>query len=125
MRLPTHEELSASLRLEILNRFSHRVLLLPPFLMDDYRQIFAEITCHLPPDIQSALEKPNDEAIGEAVRSQKGFRFFEELISQAVRTRRISELVSKSIAAAEPQQTGNSRTGAPKPPALATAPSPI
>lgn len=124
MRLPTHEELSASLRLEILNRFSHRVLLLPPFSIADYRQIFAEITCHLPPDIQSALGKPNDEAFAEAARSQKGFRFFEELISQAVRTRRISKSVSKSVAAAEPQQADNILIGALKPSTHPTTPAP-
>jgi hypothetical protein len=123
--LPTHEQLAATLRLEILNRFSHRVLLLPSFSMDDYRQIFAEIIVNLPPDIQCVLREPDPEVIAEAVRSQKGFRFFEELVSGAVRARRISKSGSKSLATAEPQQTGNSLTGAPKPPALATAPSPI
>jgi hypothetical protein len=107
--LPSHEQLAATLRLEILNRFSHRVLLLPPFSMHDYRQIFSEIVVRLPPDIQTALQEPDDALIAEAVRSQKGFRFFEELVAAAVRVRRISQAVSKS--AAEQQHDSETRLG--------------
>jgi SpoVK/Ycf46/Vps4 family AAA+-type ATPase len=109
MRLPNHEELAASLRLEILNRFSHRVLLLPPFSAEDYRQIFSEIVTRLPPDIQSVLPELDDRVIDEAVRSQKGFRLFEELVATAVRSRRILKAVNKS--AAQQQHANEDRIG--------------
>jgi hypothetical protein len=106
---PTHKDLAATLRLEVLNRFSSRVLLLPPFSAKDYRQIFSEVVTRLPPDIRSVLPEPDDGVIDEAVRSQKGFRFFEEIVATAIRSRRILKAVNKS--AAEQQHANEDRIG--------------
>jgi hypothetical protein len=93
---PTHKQLATTLPPEILNRFSSRVLLMPPFSAGDYRQILAEIIVRLPLDLRAVLQDPEDEVIAEAVRSHKGFRFFEELLADGIRARRISKTPSKT-----------------------------
>jgi hypothetical protein len=94
--VPTHKQLAATLPLEILNRFSSRVLLMPPFSAADYRRILADIIMRLPLDLRATLQEPKERAIAEAVGSRKGFRFFEELLADAIRARRISKQQCKS-----------------------------
>lgn len=88
---PTHKQLAEALPLEVLNRFSSRVLLMPPFSADDYRRSLAQLILRLPIDLRAALQNLGEGVIAEAVRSQRGFRFFEELVAGGIRARRISK----------------------------------
>ena len=88
---PSHAQLAATLRLEILNRFSSHVLLMPPLTADDYHAVFAQIIERVPGDVREVLKVPNEDVIREAVATQRGFRFFEELLAAAIRARRISK----------------------------------
>lgn len=90
-RSPTHAELAATLRLEILNRFSGRPLILPPLTVRDYSAVFNELFGRLPADLQAILRHPSQQQIEEAVRTKKAFRFFEELLADAVRGLRLSK----------------------------------
>ena len=89
--LPDHKRLAATLRLEILNRFSSRTLLMPPLTAEDYREAFLEIIERVPVDVREVLPMPSEAAIREAVASQKGFRFFEEQMAEAIRSMRIAK----------------------------------
>lgn len=101
--LPRHEQLAATLRLEILNRFSGRILLMPPLIAEDYRIAFAEIVNRVPADVREFLNTPSEDAIREAVATQKGFRFFEELMAQAIRLMRMTrQTTNPSLRLARP-----------------------
>jgi hypothetical protein len=88
IEVPSHAKLAASLRLEILNRISGTPLMLPPLSANDYHSVFEEIFRGLPANIRKIVQQPTEAQIQEAVRSNKGFRFFEELLAVAVRSRR-------------------------------------
>ncbi len=89
-RLPTHADLAATLRLELLNRCS-RSLLLPPLRTEEYRATFDELHKRLPATVKAVLPQPTDEQFETATEQKKGFRFFEELLSAAVRTLRLAD----------------------------------
>ncbi len=88
--LPTHSALAATLRLEVLNRCS-TPLLLPPLTSGEYRTTFEELRQRLPDAIKAVLPRPSDKQFENAAQQKKGFRFYEELLSGAVRTLRIAD----------------------------------
>lgn len=91
---PTHAELAASLRLEILNRCG-KPLILPPLTAGDYSSVLNELCDRLPADLQAILRNPPQQLLDDAVRTKKGFRFFEELLATAVRALRLSKAPSR------------------------------
>lgn len=91
MSSPRHAQLAATLRVEILNRFSSRVLLMPPLRREDYLAAFSEIIERVPSNVREVLKVPNEDIIQEAVETQKGFRFFEELLAKAIRLIRVAK----------------------------------
>jgi hypothetical protein len=89
-RPPSHGDLALKLRLELLNRCS-APLLLRPMITKDYESVFEEILTNLPKNLQAAMQRPTKEEVQEAVRSKKGFRFFEERLALAVRAMRLAQ----------------------------------
>ena len=88
--LPDHAQLGEILSLEILNR-CNEPLILPPMNEKDYHSVFAEVFSRLPANLRAVMQQPTENQIQEAVRNNKAFRFFEELVSRAVRALRLAE----------------------------------
>jgi len=55
----------------------------------DYESVFEEVSSSLPKNLRAVMQRPTKEQVHEAVRSKKGFRFFEERLARAVRTLRL------------------------------------
>lgn len=84
-RLPTYKQLVTCLRPEILNRFRSDILFLPPLGRDDYNALLGEILVRLPEQFRTTMTAAALTTIDEAVETQKGFRWVEELLAVAVR----------------------------------------
>jgi hypothetical protein len=111
-QLPSHAQLAATLRLEVLNRCSSPPLMLPPLSVQDYRTTFHELSGRLPRPIAAALRQPSEKEFEAAAQSQKGFRFFEEILSKTVRSLRQAERTPRLPVVASPQRGLDQLAGA-------------
>ena len=89
--LPTYRELIQRIRPEILNRFNNKLLFLPPLSRPDYDSLVEEALRSLPENFRPLIREAAHATVDEAVETQKGFRWVEELVSQAIRIIRTSE----------------------------------
>lgn len=102
-KVPTHAQLAATLRLEVLNRCSSPPLMLPPLSVQDYHATFNELSGRLPAPIAAALQQPSETEFEAAAQSQKGFRFFEEILARTIRSLRQAEEATKLPIVASPK----------------------
>ena len=86
--LPTYDNLANCLRPEILNRFRTQPLFLPPLSRGDYLALLDEILHRLPHGFRKTMTTAALASVEQAVETQKGFRWVEELLSVAVRDAR-------------------------------------
>jgi SpoVK/Ycf46/Vps4 family AAA+-type ATPase len=91
MELPTYRELIQRIRPEILNRFNSKLLFLPPLSRLDYQSLVEETLHSLPENFRPLIREAAHATLDEAVQTQKGFRWIEELVAQAIRIIRTSE----------------------------------
>jgi hypothetical protein len=108
--LPTYKELVEVIRPEILNRFSSKVLFLPPLSRLDYQLLVEETLHSLPENFRPVIRQEALATIDQAVETQKGFRWLEELVAEAIRVVRPStpkKTITQEIAArlCSPQPT--------------------
>lgn len=88
--LPTYRELIQTIRPEILNRFNGKLLFLPPLSRLDYQSLVEETLPCLPEDFRSLISQAAFATVDQAVEMQKGFRWIEELVAEAIRIVRTS-----------------------------------
>ena len=91
VELPTYRELIQRIRPEILNRFNSKLLFLPPLSRLDYQSLVEETLRSLPESFRPLIRQAARATLDEAVETQKGFRWVEELVAQAIRIVRTSE----------------------------------
>jgi SpoVK/Ycf46/Vps4 family AAA+-type ATPase len=91
VELPTYRELIQRIRPEILNRFNSKLLFLPPLSRLDYQSLVEETLPCLPENFRPLIREAADATLDEAVETQRGFRWVEELVAQAIRIIRTSE----------------------------------
>ena len=91
VELPTYKELIQRIRPEILNRFNSKLLFLPPLSRLDYQLLLEETLRSLPANFRPLIREAALATLDEAVETQKGFRWVEELVAQAIRIVRTSE----------------------------------
>ena len=109
-QLPTYKELVEVIRPEILNRFNSKVLFLPPLSRLDYQCLLEEALHSLPENFRPVIRQAALTTIDQAVETQKGFRWLEELVAEAIRVVRPStpkKTLTQAIAArlCSPQPT--------------------
>jgi hypothetical protein len=75
---------------EILNRFRGDVLYLGPLTKADYESLLEETLHRLPQEFASFVRNAAAKSINEAVRTQRGYRWIEELVATAIRALRTS-----------------------------------
>ncbi len=89
---PTYEELVRVVRPEILNRFRSCILFLPPLMVAEYEALVNETAKRLPPEFGPLIYEAAARSLREAVETQRGFRWIEELVAGAVRILRTSSI---------------------------------
>jgi SpoVK/Ycf46/Vps4 family AAA+-type ATPase len=87
-QLPTYKELVELMRPEILNRFNSKVLFLPPLSRLDYQSLVEETLRSLPENFRPIMREAALATVDQALEMQKGFRWIEELVGQAIRVLR-------------------------------------
>jgi SpoVK/Ycf46/Vps4 family AAA+-type ATPase len=104
---PTYEELSATVRPEILNRFRTPALLLPPLSRQNYVTLLDDVLTRLPPEFGPLMRAHAAQSLDDAVGNQRGYRWIENLVADAIRTLRLSAQSDKTrspLTALEAQQ---------------------
>lgn len=91
VELPSYRELIQRIRPEILNRFNTKLLFLPPLTRLDYQSLVEEALRSLPENFRPLIREAARATLDEAVETQRGFRWVEELVAQAIRIVRTSE----------------------------------
>lgn len=86
--LPTYSQIVETIRPEILNRFNSNVLFLPPLSRLDYQTLLEESLPRLPENFRPVMREAALATLDQAVEMQKGFRWIEELVGQAIRVLR-------------------------------------
>lgn len=89
-QLPAYNELAELIRPEVLNRFHSQVLFLPPLARADYESLVQEILPELPESFRPIITEAARVTVAQAVATQKGFRWIEELVGHAIRAVRTS-----------------------------------
>lgn len=90
LEMPTYRELTQTIRPEILNRFNGKLLFLPPLSRLDYQSLVEETLRCLPENFRPLISEAALATVDQAVEMQKGFRWVEELVAQAIRIVRTS-----------------------------------
>lgn len=90
-RLPSHDQLVQTIPPEILNRFRADILYLGPLTKADYESLVKETLLRLPHEFGPFIREAAARTLGEAVRTQKGYRWIEELVASAIRILRVSK----------------------------------
>ncbi len=88
---PSYHELLEAIRPEILNRFRGTLLFLPPLTSGQYDALLEEVISRLPPEFGPFMRSAATRSVAKAVDTQKGFRWVEELVADAVRALRIAD----------------------------------
>ncbi|HVF71040.1 MAG TPA: AAA family ATPase [Chthoniobacterales bacterium] len=88
---PTYDQLLQTVPPEILNRFRADILYLGPLTKADYESLVKETLLRLPPEFGPFIREAAARSLEEAVRTQKGYRWIEELVASAIRILRISK----------------------------------
>jgi hypothetical protein len=88
---PTYAELLQSIRPEIRNRFRSEILYLGPLTRADYESLIEEAVDRLPAEFAPLMRKAAAISLDEALETQKGYRWIEELVTAAIRILRVSK----------------------------------
>ncbi len=89
---PEYKQLVQSVRPEILNRFRSDLLFLPPLARGGYVALLNETLLKLPVEFAAIMRDRSERTIDEAVTNQRGYRWIETLVSDAIRQLRIGSL---------------------------------
>ena len=81
---PTLDDLAKTLPRELINRFRAELLILPPLLDRDYRQMLERSAKKLPANLRERYLRLGKERIPEAARLHQGCRFLEELLLDVI-----------------------------------------
>ena len=81
---PTLDDLAKTLPRELINRFRAELLVLPPLLDRDYRQMLGRSAEKLPAYLRESYLRLGKERIPEAARLHQGCRFLEELLLDVI-----------------------------------------
>jgi len=79
-----HKKLQTSIAPELLRRFRHEVLVMEPMNESEYLQILPGFLKSISRDLRKDFRKLAESQISEAVKSNLGMRFFEEILTQAL-----------------------------------------
>jgi hypothetical protein len=94
---PTYDRLLRSLRPEILSRFRSAILFLGPLQEHDDEALLEETVHSLPHEFGPLLREAAAKSLSEAVETQKGYRWIEELVTDAIRVLRVAKSHSLSL----------------------------
>ncbi|MEY2508806.1 MAG: hypothetical protein QOH01_3135 [Verrucomicrobiota bacterium] len=89
---PTYDQLLQTIPAEILNRFRGEVLYLGPLTKADYESLLEETLHRLPQEFAPFVQDGAAKSLNEAVRTQRGYRWIEELVATAIRAVRTCQL---------------------------------
>ena len=80
----SQEKLQSSIQPELLRRFRAEVLVMAPLTKDDYKKLISEFTTNLPKEIRTTFSELAHEGIENAVKSNLGMRYFEEVLTNTL-----------------------------------------
>jgi hypothetical protein len=89
---PTYDQLLQTIPAEILNRFRGNVLYLGPLTKADYESLLEETLHRLPREFAPFVRHAAAQSLNEALRTQRGYRWIEELVATAIRALRTSQV---------------------------------
>jgi hypothetical protein len=89
---PTYDQLLQTIAPEILNRFRSKILFLGPLTKVDYESLVEDTLGRLPKEFGPLIREAATRSLDEAVRTQRGYRWIEELVAAAIRVLRVSKV---------------------------------